>query len=45
MEFECEVVNDLDITLRFANEALTAEMCILFGSTPQDSWQCLPPRM
>ncbi len=31
-EWECEINNTSDQTLRFANEALTAEMCITFGS-------------
>jgi hypothetical protein len=31
-EWECEINNTTDGTLRFANEALTAEMCITFGS-------------
>ena len=32
LEFECEIENDdLDIPLRFANEAHTAEMCIMRG--------------
>lgn len=30
--WECEIVNDLEIPLRWANEALTAEMCILRGN-------------
>jgi hypothetical protein len=32
IEFECEVVNDGQVPLQFANEVYTAEMCILFGS-------------
>ena len=31
-EFECEIVNDSAAPLRWANEALTAEMCILRGT-------------
>ena len=31
-EFECEIVNDSSAPLRWANEALTAEMCILRGT-------------
>jgi hypothetical protein len=32
LEFECEIENDdLDVPLRFANEAHTAEMCIVRG--------------
>jgi hypothetical protein len=30
--FECDINNDLDVPLRFANETFTGEMCILFGS-------------
>jgi hypothetical protein len=29
---ECHVNNQTDVTLRFANELYTGEMCILFGS-------------
>jgi hypothetical protein len=45
IEWECEVHNDLEIDLVFNNEALTAEMCILFGSTPQPTWFALPGPM
>lgn len=54
IEFTCHVVNTLDTTLVFANEALTAEMCILFGSTvipdgdggtAADEWQAVPQIM
>jgi hypothetical protein len=31
IEWECNVKNKLDTPLNFANEAYTAEMCILFG--------------
>lgn len=31
LDFECEVNNTTDATLRFANEAYTAEMCLLSG--------------
>jgi hypothetical protein len=31
-EFECEIVNESSAPLRWANEALTAEMCILRGT-------------
>jgi hypothetical protein len=30
--FECDINNDLDVPLKFANETFTGEMCILFGS-------------
>lgn len=30
--FECDINNDLDQPLKFANETFTGEMCILFGS-------------
>jgi hypothetical protein len=33
VKVECHVNNTSDVTLRFANELLTGEMCILFGST------------
>ena len=29
--WECEVVNDSDVTLRFSDEAITGEMCNVFG--------------
>lgn len=45
IEWECHVENDLSTTLVFANEALTAEMCILFGSTPHESWFAVPPKL
>jgi hypothetical protein len=32
LDFECEVNNTSDLPLRFANEAYTAEMCLLAGS-------------
>lgn len=32
LHFECDVDNDSERALSFANEALTGEMCILFGS-------------
>jgi hypothetical protein len=31
LEWECEVNNTTDAPLRFANEAYTAEMCLLGG--------------
>ena len=31
IEFECEIANDLDQTLYFANKAYTADMCNMFG--------------
>ncbi|HMJ11671.1 MAG TPA: hypothetical protein VK524_09680 [Polyangiaceae bacterium] len=39
LEWECHVNNKLDHNLRFANEAYTADMCILFGGYvgPQDA--------
>jgi hypothetical protein len=33
VKIECHVNNDSDVTLRFANELNTGEMCILFGAT------------
>lgn len=45
LEFECHVENTLETALVFGNEALTAEMCILFGRTTEDGWQAVPPRM
>jgi hypothetical protein len=33
IKIECHVNNTSDVTLRFANELNTGEMCILFGST------------
>jgi hypothetical protein len=31
LDFQCEVWNDSDVTLRFRNEAITGEMCNIFG--------------
>lgn len=33
IKIECQINNTSDVTLRFANELLTGEMCILFGAT------------
>ena len=33
VKIECHINNTSDTTLRFANELLTGEMCILFGAT------------
>jgi hypothetical protein len=48
--WECEVLNDLDTSIRWANEAYTSEMCNLFGYyTRGDSrqsygnWVCVTP--
>lgn len=43
IDYECEIKNDLDQSLVFANEAYTAEMCNLFGtftSETTDRWTC-----
>jgi hypothetical protein len=43
IDYECEITNTTEGTLRFANEAYTAEMCNLFGSyTPSvgGTWLC-----
>jgi hypothetical protein len=32
IEWECEIVNNTQAPLQFANEVYTAEMCILFGA-------------
>jgi hypothetical protein len=32
LHFLCDVTNRQDVTLRFANELYTGEMCILWGS-------------
>jgi hypothetical protein len=43
IDYECEITNTTDGTLRFANEAYTAEMCNLFGTyTPSmgSTWLC-----
>jgi hypothetical protein len=32
LHFQCDIDNDSDRALRFADEAITGEMCILFGS-------------
>jgi hypothetical protein len=32
LDFECDINNDLDQPLKFANETFTGEMCIVFGS-------------
>lgn len=45
IEWECEVSNDLEFDLVFANEALTAEMCIVFGRTVESAWSDIPQRV
>jgi hypothetical protein len=43
VEWECEIKNDTNAPLRWANQAYTAEMCNLFGShTPGTGgpWRC-----
>lgn len=40
LEWECEVDNDSSVTLTFANEVNTAEMCNLFGSTLKSTIAC-----
>ena len=37
IHFECDINNDSQQTLRFANEVETGEMCILFGSRVGDA--------
>ena len=39
LAWECEIDNDSDRSLHFANAVYTAEMCNLFGSTPT-GWSC-----
>jgi hypothetical protein len=46
LEWECDINNTLDTPIRFANEAQTAEMCILFGGYVADAsagLTCLRP--
>ena len=38
--FLCDINNRLDTPLRFANEAIDGEMCILFGSYLGDTAPC-----
>jgi len=45
LHFECDIVNDSQNTLRFANEVETGEMCILFGSRVGASVCDLPARV
>ena len=37
LEWECEVDNDLDQALTFGDQALTGEMCNLFGDRASES--------
>ena len=44
IEYECEMNNTTDQTLRFGNQTYTAEMCLLFGSyAPSQGgpWGCM----
>ena len=45
LHFECDVDNDSQNTLRFANEVETGEMCILFGTRVGDPICDLPFRV
>lgn len=40
LRFECEITNDLEITLRSSNEVFTGEMCNLFGSFVGPGFPC-----
>lgn len=43
IDWECEIHNDLDTEIRFANEAQTAEMCNIFGTYAPNMggpWSC-----
>jgi hypothetical protein len=40
LRFECDIVNDLNITLNNQNEVFTAEMCNLFGSVAGLGFPC-----
>lgn len=40
LKFECDIVNDLNITLTGQNEVFTAEMCNLFGSVAGLGFPC-----
>lgn len=40
LKFECDIVNDLNITLNNQNEVFTAEMCNLFGSVAGLGFPC-----
>lgn len=40
LRFECDIVNDLNITLNDQNEVFTAEMCNLFGSVAGLGFPC-----
>ena len=46
LEWECEVHNDSDATLRFTNQVFTGEMCILSGNYAPSfggTWNCTNP--
>jgi hypothetical protein len=40
MRFECDITNDLNVSLVSTNEAFTGEMCILFGSMVGAGFPC-----
>jgi len=40
LKFQCDIVNDLNITLTGQNEVFTAEMCNLFGSVAGLGFPC-----
>jgi hypothetical protein len=43
LEFECDVTNQTDGVLRFTNEAVSGEMCILVGDLIGDGISCTFP--
>ena len=40
LEWECEIENQQSVTLRFANEVYTGEMCIMIGDNVGPSVSC-----
>jgi hypothetical protein len=40
VHFKCDINNTLDVPLKFANEAIDGEMCILFGTYVGDKSPC-----
>jgi hypothetical protein len=40
VHFMCDINNTLDVPLKFANEAIDGEMCILFGTYVGNASPC-----
>jgi hypothetical protein len=43
LRFECDITNDLNVSLVSTNEAFTGEMCILFGTMVGTGFPCFKP--